>query len=84
MHCISEQVYSSGDSSNLYSGGAHFESRLSWLNCLMVFLSPLKKIPGYYLKLEHDRFLPHPFQFIIHYHAIIWRYIAWVTDIVVK
>jgi hypothetical protein len=30
--------------------------------------------PGHYLQLGHDRFLPHPFQFIIHYHPIIWLF----------
>jgi hypothetical protein len=32
----------------------------------------------------HDRLLPHPFKFIIHYHPIIRRYTVRVTDIVVK
>jgi hypothetical protein len=30
--------------------------------------------PGHYLKLGHDRFLPHSFKFIIHYHPIIWLF----------
>jgi hypothetical protein len=29
-----------------------------------VFLSPSRKIPVYYLKSGHDRFLAHPFQLI--------------------
>jgi hypothetical protein len=31
----------------------------------MVFLSPFKQMLGWYLKLGHIRFLPHPSQFII-------------------
>jgi hypothetical protein len=31
----------------------------------VVFLSSTRLIPGWNLKLDKDRFLPHPFQFII-------------------
>jgi hypothetical protein len=33
---------------------------------LAVFLSLFMKMPGQNLKLGHGRFLPYPFQFIIH------------------
>jgi hypothetical protein len=52
-----------------YSGGPAFKSRpggrLSWLTFPVVFLIPLRQMPGYYLTLGHDCFLPYPFQFII-------------------
>jgi hypothetical protein len=32
----------------------------------VVFLSQSRQMPGQYLKLQHDRFLPLPFKFIIH------------------
>jgi hypothetical protein len=32
----------------------------------MVLLISAWQVPGYYFKLGHDRFLPKPFQFIIH------------------
>jgi hypothetical protein len=35
-------------------------------------------------ELDRDRFLPSPFQFTMHYHNIIRRYIVCVTDSVVK
>jgi hypothetical protein len=41
----------------------------------VVFLSPTRRIPDSTLKLGHDRFLPNPFQFIIHlspFHSI-WK-----------
>jgi hypothetical protein len=40
--------------------------RLSSLTFLVVSLSPSRQIPDRTLKLAHDRFLPHPFQFTIH------------------
>jgi hypothetical protein len=36
----------------------------------MGFFSSSRKIPGGYLKLGNERFLPHPLQFIIHYRPI--------------
>jgi hypothetical protein len=35
------------------------------------FPQSLQEMPGQYPKLGHDRFLPHPFQFIIRYHPVI-------------
>jgi hypothetical protein len=53
-----------------YSGGPGFKSRpgdrLSWVRTFVVLRRPSRQIPGEYLKLSHDHFLPHPFQFIIH------------------
>jgi hypothetical protein len=36
-----------------------------------VFPQSLHLIPGQHLKLDHDCFLPHPFQFVNHYSLII-------------
>jgi hypothetical protein len=41
--------------------------------CFAVFLNLSTQKPGQYLKLRHERFLPHPFQFI--HHPTIRRYI---------
>jgi hypothetical protein len=53
-----------------FSGGPGFKSCpgdwLSWLDFFVVFFSHPRQIPGHYLKLNHDRFLPHPVQFIVH------------------
>jgi hypothetical protein len=49
--------------------------RLSWLRSIVVFLSPTSRMPGLYL--GHDRFLTHPFQFIIHlwpYHLTVYSH----------
>jgi hypothetical protein len=54
--------------------------RLSWLEIFVVFLSPPGNGWDSTLKLRHDRFLPHPLQFIIHHHPLIPRYIVWVTE----
>jgi hypothetical protein len=32
------------------------------------------------LKVGHSRFLPHPFQFIVHLPPLYWYYIVWVTE----
>jgi hypothetical protein len=40
--------------------------RLSWLGFFCGFLSLLEQMKGQYVKLGHDRFILHPFQFIIH------------------
>jgi hypothetical protein len=51
-----------------YSGGLGFKSWSGdWMWLFMVFLSPYRKISGYYFKLAHNCFLPNPFQFIIHW-----------------
>jgi hypothetical protein len=59
----------------LYSVGTGFNSRsrhrLSRLKFVVLFLSSSKKMLGQYLKLDHDRFRPYPFQFIILYHPVI-------------
>lgn len=38
----------------------------SWLRLFVGFLCSSRHIPGYCFKLSHERFLPSPFQFIIH------------------
>jgi hypothetical protein len=40
------------------------------------FPQSLQANAGIDLKLGHDHFLPHPFQFIVHYHPLIQRYIV--------
>jgi hypothetical protein len=40
----------------------------------MAFFSTSRQISEQQLKLGHDRFLPHPFQFIILYFPVIRRY----------
>jgi hypothetical protein len=51
-------------------GGPGFKSwpgdQLSWLQFFMVFLSPSMIMLGYYLKLGHNCFHPHTFQFVVH------------------
>jgi hypothetical protein len=53
-----------------YSGGPGFKrrpgDRLSWLRVFVVFLSPSRPTRESALKLGHDRFLPKPFQYVIH------------------
>jgi hypothetical protein len=62
-----------------YSGGPGFKSpsrdRLSWLSFIVGFISPSRQMSAYYLKLIQDRFLPHPFQFIIYllpFHSMLY------------
>jgi hypothetical protein len=54
-------------SNTSYSGGPGFKSQpgdqLFWG---LVFFSLRRQIPWQHLKLGNDRFLSHPFQFIIH------------------
>jgi hypothetical protein len=59
-----------------YSRSPGFKSRygdrLCWLRVFVV-LNPSSLVPGQYLKLDHDRFLPYPFQSIIHWGlAVFW------------
>jgi hypothetical protein len=45
----------------------------------VILLSPYRQMPRKYLKLGHDRFLSHSFQFIIHlsFHVTLFRLIYW-------
>jgi hypothetical protein len=67
-----------------YSEGPGFKSRpgdgLSWARDFVFFPSSSRRIPGLYLRLCNHRFLPHLFQFIIHYHPFIRRYVVWVIE----
>jgi hypothetical protein len=45
----------------------------------VVLLSPSKKIPEVYLKLDHDHFLPHLFQFIIHLLSFHSTLLSWLV-----
>jgi hypothetical protein len=38
------------------------------LRFIVVFFDPSRQMSGYYLKLGHDRFHPHPFRFIVHFY----------------
>jgi hypothetical protein len=78
MVVITEQVGSSGNTSDLYSEGTWFKSRpghspiltdSSWLSSV-----PASKCQGSIPKLGHCRFHPCPLKFIIHCYAVIWRY----------
>jgi hypothetical protein len=58
-------------------GGVWFRSHPGhwwfWPRCSWFSSVPSDK-SGKYFKLQHDNFFPHPFQFIAHYHLIIWCY----------
>jgi hypothetical protein len=50
----------------MYLGGTKSKSQPGhkcFGRCFMVFLSPYRKMPGSYLEIGSDLFLPHPFQF---------------------
>jgi hypothetical protein len=62
-------------------GGSSIKSRpgdrLLWVS-FVVFLSPSRQIPGYHLRLGHDRFLPNTFQFIIQlssFHSTLYDFL---------
>jgi hypothetical protein len=68
-------------------GRCRFEFRpRHWQHCMKVswIFSVFKQMRSYCLKLSQDRFLPHPFQFIIHCYSIIRRCVIWITENVVK
>jgi hypothetical protein len=44
----------------------------------MLFFGLSRQIPGMFLKLEHDSFLSHPFQFIILYDSEVAMFVFWV------
>jgi hypothetical protein len=74
LNVLTEEVGSSGTSSDLYLERARFESWLEhwlfWLRYFMVFLSPSTQVPEWYLILGNNCYLPHPFKCIICYHPI--------------
>jgi hypothetical protein len=47
---------------------------------ILIFLNSFEENSGSYLNIDHDPFLPHSMEFIIHYHPIIWCYPIWITD----
>jgi hypothetical protein len=53
------------------------------LRFFLVFLSPTW-CQNNVLKLDHDRFHPYLFEFIIYYQPNIQRYIVWDTDSIIK
>jgi hypothetical protein len=54
------------------SGGPRFKSRLGDLRFFVVFVNPSKQMPGQYLKLGHNYFLPHPFQLTTSLSSFHW------------
>lgn len=57
----------------------------SWLNFLVVFLRTSRLMSGWHPILGHNHFLPHLIQSIAKlYHSVTRRYIAWVTNSIVK
>lgn len=72
----------------LNSVGAWFESQLvcqlSWPRFFMVFLGCSRQMPGWYLQLVRDLFLPQPFQSIVRYQPVIWCCAAWIAENIVK
>jgi len=61
---------------HLYSGDTCFEFRPGGRLFLLRFSSvPLRKMSGHYLKINHDRFIPYPCQFMIHKCPTSRRYI---------
>jgi hypothetical protein len=77
-----------GNASVLGSWGAQFEfwpgHRLSRPRLFVVSLSLSWQMLVEYLKPCHNRFLPHPSQFIIHCHPSIRRCVLWVRESVSK
>jgi hypothetical protein len=53
-----------------YSGGSVFNTqrgaRLHLLRFGVAFFSPSRQLAVDYFKFDHERFLPHPFKFIVH------------------
>jgi hypothetical protein len=47
----------------------------------VIIFSPSKHRQRLYRKLGHEHFLPHIFQFIIHYNPFIWHYTAWILTV---
>ena len=60
---------------DLCSGGARFETRPAHRSSSHLSVVLLLHVDsGKYLKLNHN-FFTYPFQFIIHCHQIVWRYV---------
>jgi hypothetical protein len=77
LRCITMQRESCNNASDLHSevSGSSFGCDAEYPVCLRLFpLVPQFNFREHYLKLGYDRYLPHPFQFIIHYHPIICSY----------
>jgi hypothetical protein len=59
-----EQLSSSSNDSDSYSGSHWFESwpghQLFWMRFLVTLLSPSRQVPGWHFKSSHNHFLPHP------------------------
>jgi hypothetical protein len=80
---ITERLDRAVNTSASYSGSPGLKSRsrdrLSW--CFVVFLSSSRHMDSRpYLKLGHDRILPHHFQFIIHvspFHSTLYSLSYW-------
>jgi len=58
--------------------------KLAILKFVMVFLSTPGKCRNNTLKSGHDRFLPNPFQFIIHispFHSTLYSFSCWKSSL---
>jgi hypothetical protein len=51
--------------------------RLFWMGFFVIFPTPAIQIPGYHLKLGHERFFPNS---LFTCNSFIWRSIVWVTE----
>jgi hypothetical protein len=85
MTTTAKQVSSSSNTRDMYLRGAQFESwPPNYLGgFFLIFLSPTW-CQNNVLKLDHDRFHPYLFEFIIYYHPNIQRYIVRDTDSITK
>lgn len=53
-------------------------------SCTFYFLCPLRQMSGWQLQLRLDRFLTHPFLFIVSNYYTIQHCVAWVSESVIK
>jgi hypothetical protein len=83
---LKASILSPGKNSDLYSECNRLKTRskyrLSWLRFFMDFLTPLRIMPGYYIKPGHDSFLPNT----IYYSLTILAFnaVGWYTGCVIK
>jgi hypothetical protein len=74
----------SGDAHDLYSGSVWFKSLLSWQRFFCCFSQPLQSNDGIVPRIIYDRFLPNPFQIIIHMSSIHLILCSLATERVIK
>lgn len=80
------EIYYSYNGLNLHSDSAWFESqsqhRLFWLIFVMILLKWPWQVSGF--RLNHNRFLPNPFEFIIRKSSFLWCCAVWGPESAVK